>query len=102
VGRELYFRIKAEEPSFTDCDKEFSQGTEAQTGRLLGPVPISQAHPAIAQKLAISQPGQLWPPYRLDNWVVIVRLGKLISAQLDDVARNSLLNHLFEQQTIVG
>ncbi|BAY42038.1 hypothetical protein NIES2111_64340 (plasmid) [Nostoc sp. NIES-2111] len=97
IAQELYFRIKAGEESFAECAKEFSQGTEAQTGGLLGPVPISQPHPQIAQKLAISQPGQLWPPMRLDNWVVIVRLEKLIPAQLDDATRNSLLNHLFEQ-----
>lgn len=97
IAQELYFRIKAGEQSFADCAKEFSSGLEAQTGGLLGPVPMSQPHQAIAQKLAISQPGQLWPPMRLDNWVVIVRLEKLIPAQLDDAMKNSLLNHLFEQ-----
>ena len=96
VAQELYFRIKAGEQTFAECAREYSLGAEAQTGGLLGPVPISQPHPAIAQKLAISQPGQLWPPMRLDDWVVIVRLEKLIPAQLDDAMRSTLLNHLFE------
>ena len=96
VAQELYFRIKAGEQSFAECAQEYSTGAEAQTGGLLGPVTISQPHPAIAQKLAISQPGQLWPPMRLENWVVIVRLEKLIPAQLDDAMRSTLLNHLFE------
>lgn len=97
VAQELYFRIKAREQSFADCAREYSQGAEAQTGGLLGPVPLSQPHQAIAQKLAVSQPGQLLPPMRLENWVVIVRLEKLIPAQLDDAMRFTLLNHLFEQ-----
>lgn len=96
VAQELYFRIKAGEQTFAECAREYSQGQEAQTGGMLGPVPIGQPHPEIAQKLAISQPGQLWPPMRLDNWVVIVKLEKLIPAQLDDAMRSTLLNHLFE------
>jgi parvulin-like peptidyl-prolyl isomerase len=97
AAQELYFRIKAGEQTFAECASLYSQGQEAQTGGMLGPVPMSQPHPVIAQKLAISQPGQLWPPMRLDNWVVIVKLEKLIPAQLDDATRTTLLNHLFEQ-----
>ncbi|WP_318670577.1 hypothetical protein [Nostoc flagelliforme] len=33
---------------------------------------------------------------KLDEWFVIVRLEKLIPAQLDDAMRSTLLNHLFE------
>ncbi|QSJ20491.1 peptidylprolyl isomerase [Nostoc sp. UHCC 0702] len=89
VAQELYFRIKAEEQSFAEVAKEYSQGQEAETGGLLGPVPLGQLHSAIAQKLVISQPGQLWPPMQLENWVVIVRLEKLIPAQLDEAMRSS-------------
>ena len=96
VAQELYFRIKAGEQTFAECALMYSQGQEAQTGGMLGPVSISQPHPAIAQKLGISQTGQLWPPMKLDEWFVIVRLEKLIPAQLDDAMRSTLLNHLFE------
>ncbi len=96
IAQELYFRIKAGEQSFAECASIYSQGQEAQTGGLLGPVPLGQPHSAIAQKLAISQPGQLWPPMQLDNWVVIIKLEKLIPAQLDDAMRSMLLNHFFE------
>ena len=97
MAQELYFRIKAGEQSFADCAKEYSLGQEAQTGGLIGPVPISQPHPVIAQGLAISQPGQLWTPIKLESWYVIVRLEKLVPTQLDDAMRSTLLNHLFEQ-----
>lgn len=96
VAQELYFRIKAGEQTFAECAKEYSQGAEAQTGGLLGPVPINQPHQEIASYLAISKPGQLWPPMRVDNSIVIVKLEKLIPAQLDDAMRSALLNHFFE------
>ncbi|WP_313950053.1 peptidylprolyl isomerase [Nostoc sp. FACHB-190] len=96
VAQELYFRIKAREKTFAECAKEYSQGQEAQTGGLIGPVAIGQPHKEIVQKLLISQPGQLWPPMRLENWVVIIKLEKLIPAQLDDGMRSALLNHFFE------
>ncbi|MBD2468814.1 peptidylprolyl isomerase [Nostoc sp. FACHB-145] len=96
VAQELYFRIKACEQTFAECAKQYSQGQEAQTSGLIGPVPITQPHKEIVQKLLISQPGQLWPPMRVDNWVVIVKLEKMIPAQLDDAMRAALLNHFFE------
>ncbi|BAZ18969.1 hypothetical protein NIES4071_108540 (plasmid) [Calothrix sp. NIES-4071] len=97
IAQELFFRIQDGDATFADCAKEYSQGAEAQTGGLIGPVPISQAHPAIAQKLGTSKPGQVLPPMKLENWYVIVRLEKLIGAQLDDAMKATLLNHLFEQ-----
>lgn len=97
VAQELFFRIQAGEQSFADCAKEYSQGTEAQTGGLIGPVPISQPHPIIAQKLATIQPGRVLPPMKLENWMVILRLEQLIPAQFDETMQSTLLNYLFEQ-----
>jgi parvulin-like peptidyl-prolyl isomerase len=96
VAQELYFRIQAGEQSFADLAREYSQGPEAQTNGLLGPVELGTPHPTLAQLLSISQPGQLWPPTRLDEWLVIVRLEKFIPAQLDESMRQQLLNRLFE------
>lgn len=96
VATELYFRIQAGEKSFAECAREYSQGPEAQTSGLLGPVELSMPHPALAHMLRVSHPGQIWPPSRLGEWLVIVRLEKLIPAQLDEPMRTQLLNKLFE------
>lgn len=96
VAQELYFRIQAGEQSFAECAREYSQGPEAQTGGVQGPIELSMPHPALAKMLSVSQPGQLWPPTRLGEWLVIVRLEKLIPAQLDEQMRSWLLNRLFE------
>lgn len=96
VAQELYFRIRADEQSFADLAQQYSQGAEAETGGLLGPVPLTQPHPALAEKLVQGQPGQLFPPTHIGEWYVILRLEKLISAQLDDAMRQRLLNQFFD------
>ncbi|MBD2774080.1 peptidylprolyl isomerase [Iningainema tapete] len=96
IAQELYFRIQEGEQSFSDLAREYSQGPEGQTGGILGPMELGIPHPALANILSSSQPGQLIPPTRLGEWMVIVRLEKFLPAQLDDAMRQRLLNELFE------
>lgn len=96
IAQELYFRIQEGEQSFSELAREYSQGPEAQTGGLIGPVELGTPHPALANMLASVQPGQLLPPTSLGDWIVIVRLEKLLPAQLDAEMRQRLLNELFE------
>lgn len=96
LANELYFRISDGEQSFAEIAKQYSQGVEANTGGLLGPVPIRQPHPLISKLLEVSKPGQLWPPRALAEWFVIVRLEQLIPAQLDDAMRRRLIDEMFE------
>lgn len=96
VAQELYFRIQAGEQPFAECAREYSQGPETQTGGIQGPVELSMPHPTLVKMLSVSQPGQLWHPTRIGEWLVIVRLEKLIPAQLDERMRSQLLNNLFE------
>lgn len=96
VAQELYFRIQAGEQSFAEIAREYSQGPESQTGGLQGPVELSVPHPALAKMLCVSQAGQLLPPTRLNEWIVIVRLEKFIPAVLDEPTKQQLLNNLFQ------
>ena len=97
VAQELYFRIKDDENTFSALAMEYSQGTEAQTGGLIGPVEINAPHPKIAQILATCQPGQLIPPARVGEWIVIVRLENYLSAKLDEPMRQRMLDELFRE-----
>jgi parvulin-like peptidyl-prolyl isomerase len=97
IAQELYFRIQEEESSFTQLAKDYSQGAEAQTGGLVGPVELNVPHPQIAKMLMSSKPGQLWPPLPIGEWTVILRLEKFLSAQLDPPTEQRLLNDLFQQ-----
>jgi parvulin-like peptidyl-prolyl isomerase len=96
-AQELYFRITEGEKEFTDVARAYSQGTEAQTGGLIGPVELNVPHPVIAQKLLTAQPGQVLPPTRVGEWIVILRLEKYIGAQLDQYTSRRLLDELFNQ-----
>lgn len=97
VAQELFFRIKDDENTFSALAMEYSQGTESQTGGLIGPVEINAPHPKIAQILATCQPGQLVPPTRVGEWIVIIRLENYLSAKLDNPMRQRMLDELFNQ-----
>jgi parvulin-like peptidyl-prolyl isomerase len=96
VAQELYFRIQAQEQSFAELAREYSQGPEAQTGGLVGPIELSSIHPVLMQMLSSSQPGKVLPPSRIGDWFVIVRLEKFLPVQLDESMKARLLNELFE------
>ncbi|AHJ29945.1 peptidylprolyl isomerase [Nodularia spumigena] len=95
IAQEIYFRLQAGEQTFAELAREYSQGPEAQTNGLVGPVELQTIHPALAKILATSQPQQLLPPTQLENWIVIVRLEKLLLTQLDNSLRQRLLNERF-------
>ncbi|MFZ9738171.1 MAG: peptidylprolyl isomerase [Prochlorotrichaceae cyanobacterium] len=97
VAQELYFRLQDDQASFGDLARAHSQGPEAETGGMVGPVELETPHPTLAKMLSISQPGQLWPPTKVGDWVIIVRLEKLMPAQLNEAVSQRLLNELFNQ-----
>ncbi|MEM9904364.1 MAG: peptidylprolyl isomerase [Cyanobacteria bacterium P01_D01_bin.44] len=108
LAQELYFRLHDDEAKFADLAREFSEGQEAQTGGLIGPVELSVPHPMLARMLQVSTPGQLWAPTPIGEWFVIARLEKFMPAQLDDPTRKRLMDELFQnwlqqqlQQTVV-
>jgi parvulin-like peptidyl-prolyl isomerase len=95
IAQELYFRILEGEQSFAELARVYSQGPEAQTDGLIGPVELSVPHPRLAQLLSPSQLGQLSQPTQVGEWLVLVRLEKFIPAQLDEAMRRRLLNECF-------
>lgn len=97
IAQELYFRIEDDPDQFAELAKQYSQGPEAQTGGLIGPQELSTPHPILARLLSISQPGQLWPPTRVAEWMIIVRLEKFMPSQLDEAMSQRLMGELFNQ-----
>ena len=97
IAQELYFRIQEKESSFRELAMEYSLGSEAQTGGLIGPVEINAPHPKIAQILSTSKPGQIVPPTRVGEWIVIIRLENYISAQLDAPMKQRMLDSMFRE-----
>jgi len=98
LSRELYLRIKEGEANFADLAFEHSQGPEKNTKGIVGPVPMTQAHPRLAERLRTSSPGQLLEPFQVEQWWLIVRLESYTPASLDQSTSQLMARELFEQQ----
>jgi len=97
IAQELYFRIQEGEEEFSDLARQYSEGGEAQTGGLIGPVELNVPHPQIMQLLKSTPVGKLCPPTQIGEWWIILRLEKYIASQLDDNLRQRLRNDLFQK-----
>jgi parvulin-like peptidyl-prolyl isomerase len=96
LANEFYFRIREGEQSFAELAREYSQGPEAHTGGLIGPVELGTLLPNLAELLCTSQVGEVQLPVGFGEWQVIVRVEKWIPARLDDKIRQRLLQENFE------
>ena len=74
---ELYMRIFEDEEDFGELANKYSEGPEAKFKGLVGPVTLKQTHPLLAKLLLISEVSQLWPPKKIDEWWIVVRLEKI-------------------------
>jgi PPIC-type PPIASE domain len=95
AAQELFFRISDGEESFAGLAQQYSEGSEAETGGLTGPVELGTLHTDLAEILYTCQIGHV-QPLKLGDWCLIVRLEKRIPAQLDDSMRQRLLQEKFD------
>ena len=96
LAQELYFRLNDDGAAFSDLARQYSEGQEAKTGGLIGPVELSVPHPVLGRMLMVSQPGQLWAPTQIGEWLVIARLEQFEPAQFSDATRQRLLEEKFQ------
>ena len=89
-------RLKEEEATFSELSSEFSEGIENVLNGLIGPIELGQVNPIIAERLKSSNPGQLWPPFELENWWVLLKLERFMPATLNESMRNRLINEMYE------
>jgi parvulin-like peptidyl-prolyl isomerase len=95
IAQEIYFRIQEGEQTFAELAREYSQGPEAETDGLIGPVELQTIHPILGQLLSTSQPQQLLPPVQIGDLFIVVRLEKSLPAKLDRSLRQRLMNERF-------
>lgn len=96
IASELYFRISEGERSFAELAVEYGEGPEVQTNGLIGPVERGSLVPNLANLLHSRPIGVVQPPVCLGEWHIIVRIERLIPAQLNDFMRQRLLQENFE------
>ena len=98
LARELYLRIAAEEANFADLAATYAEGPEKATKGIIGPVPLTQAHPALAERLRTTSPGQLMEPFMIDQWWLVVRLERYTPASFDEAMAMQMASELFQER----
>jgi hypothetical protein len=97
LAYELYFRIQENEQPFAAVATLYSEGPEARTAGLVGPVDLGSHSDAFARFLISRPVGLLTPPTRLGSWFIVLRVEKKLPACLDDAMEQRLLHDLFEE-----
>jgi parvulin-like peptidyl-prolyl isomerase len=97
LAQELFLRIEGGESNFGDLAADFSEGPERNTKGIVGPVPMTQAHPHVAELLRTSKPGELLHPCLVGEWWLVMRLEKYSHATFDDAMAERLSHELFNQ-----
>ena len=97
LARELYLRINEGESDFAELAARYAEGPERTTRGVVGPVPLMQAHPVLAERLRTGTPGLLMEPFRIEKWWLVVRLETYSPATLDDDTAQQMARELFEE-----
>jgi parvulin-like peptidyl-prolyl isomerase len=97
LARELYLRLAASEANFADLAASFAEGPERDTKGIVGPVPLTRAHPILAEKLRTTRPGVLMEPFSVEDWWLVVRLERYTPARFDDAMAFQMASELFEE-----
>ncbi len=97
LARELYLRIDEGESDFAELAARYAEGPERTTRGVVGPVPLMQAHPVLAERLRTGTPGVLMEPFRIEKWWLVVRLESYSPATLDEDTAQQMARELFEE-----
>lgn len=96
LAQELFLRISEGESTFTELAGAHSEGPERQTKGIVGPVPLTQAHPLLAERLRTRPPGEVQEPFSIENWWLVVRVEEFTPAVFDDAVALQMSLELFQ------
>jgi parvulin-like peptidyl-prolyl isomerase len=97
LARELYLQIQEAEADFAQLAARYAEGPERTTRGIVGPVPLMQAHPVLADRLRCATPGVLMQPFQIEQWWLVVRLESYVPASLDEATAQQMARELFEE-----
>ena len=97
LAQELYLQIESGESNFADLAKRYAEGPERNTNGIVGPVALTQAHPALVEKLRVSKPGVLQEPFRISDWWLVVRLERYSPATFTDEVSDQMCKEMFDE-----
>ena len=96
LARELYLQIESGESNFADLAKRYAEGPERNTNGIVGPVSLTQGHPALVEKLRVAQQGVLLEPFRISDWWLVVRLERYSPATFTDEVSDQMCQEMFD------
>jgi len=91
LARELWIQLSEGEITFAEAASRHSDGPEATTKGVIGPVALGQLQPELAERLRSLRQGELREPMPAGPWWVLLRLEQLTPAKLDEAMRQRLL-----------
>ena len=100
LSKELYLQIEGKEENIYDLAAKYSEGDEKFSKGIIGPIPISQSHDIIRQKISICKEGELLEPFKIDNWWIIFKLEKLFQTAFSEQIELNLCRDLFEKSVL--
>jgi parvulin-like peptidyl-prolyl isomerase len=96
LARELYFQLAEGEADFADLAALHAEGPERTTRGIVGPVPLTQAHPQLVERLRTARVGELQEPFQIEQWWLLFRLESLSPATFDEPMAVQMSQELFE------
>ena len=96
LAQELFFRLSEGEQTFTEAARQYSQGIESYTGGMMSPTSIGRLPKSLSQVIRFLNPGELYRPIAFNNCFMIIRLEQIITAKLNSLTAQSLLDEMFE------
>jgi parvulin-like peptidyl-prolyl isomerase len=95
IAEEIYFRLLSKEATFSDLAPKYSDGIEAKTKGISGPIELGRLDASLAGVLVTAQPEEVLAPMNVSGWWVVVQLEVMIPAELDEPTRQRLTEELF-------
>lgn len=96
LARELYFQLAEGDADFADLAALHAEGPERTTRGIVGPVPLTQAHPQLVERLRTARVGELQEPFQIEQWWLLFRLESLSPATFDEPMAVQMSQELFE------
>jgi parvulin-like peptidyl-prolyl isomerase len=97
LARELYLRIASAEANFADLAAQYAEGPERSTNGIIGPVSLTQPHPAVAEKLRTCSAKILLEPFKVEDWWLILRPESFLAASFDEEMRVRMASEIFSE-----
>jgi parvulin-like peptidyl-prolyl isomerase len=97
LARELYLQLQDGEVEFPELASQLAEGPERQTNGIIGPVPLTRAHPVLADRLRTLQPGEMAEPMAVAGWILLVRLERYLPAVFTEEVAKSMCREQLDQ-----